>query len=83
MVNFHTATPAVYPDGFLIGTQGSLIITIIDIIIIIIIIIIVITILIVIIVIIVMKSSCLPEARTQLVFVTGSLTDHSAATYDV
>ena len=29
MVNFHTATPADYPDGFLIGASGILIIVII------------------------------------------------------
>ena len=34
MVNFHTATPADYPDGFLIGASGILIIVIIIVIII-------------------------------------------------
>ena len=76
MVDFHTATPAAYPDGFLIGTHGSLITTITITIIIIITTTIVITI-----VIIIIKKGCLSWARSQLVFVTGSLTDHSVATY--
>ena len=32
-------------------------------------------------VIIIIKKGCLSWARSQLVFVTGSLTDHSVATY--
>ena len=80
MVDFHTATPVAYPDGFLIGTHGSLITTITITIIIIVTIIIITTTIVIIIVIIIIKKGCLSWARSQLVFVTGSLTDHSVAT---
>ena len=73
MVNFHTATPAAYPDGFLIGTHGSLIITII--------IIIMLAINMMTMMMMMIKKGCLSWARSQLVFVTGSVTAHSVATY--
>ena len=93
MVDFHTATPSACPDGFLIGTHGSLITTITIIVIVIIIVTImiaimmitiivtIIIIIITIIIIIVIKKGCLSWARSQLVFVIGSVTDHSVATY--